>query len=156
MKESPVRNEPMLERQALVAVLSTAKAITASATRVLTDHGLTFTQYNALRILRGAGSGGLTCSEISERMVTRDSDITRLLDRLEHMELIERRRGTNDRRVVRAFTSKRGLQLLAALDEPMDQWGRDTFSHLGSQGLQSVVELLTRLKTPLEESIEHR
>src|SRR5687767_7587219 len=74
---------------------------------------LTGTQYNVLRILRGSRKLGLSCSEISERMINRDSDITRMLDRLENRKLIRRERQTDDRRVVLAFIADDGLDLLS-------------------------------------------
>ena len=151
MKEPSTTRSYSDEQQALVAVLSTAEAITTSASKLVTKYGLTFTQYNALRILRGAGSEGLTCSEVSERMITRDSDITRLLDRLEQMELVERSRDENDRRVVRAFASTRGLKLLSEMDDSVNCWDVETFGHIGKKNLQSLVTLLDRLKKPLEE-----
>ena len=151
MKEPSTNRSYSDEQQALVAVLSTAEAITTSASKLVAKYGLTFTQYNALRILRGAGAGGLTCSEVSERMITRDSDITRLLDRLEQMELVERARDENDRRIVRAFASKRGLKLLSEMDASVNSWDIETFNHLGKKDLQSLVDLLNRLKRPLKE-----
>src|SRR5580704_13128626 len=85
---------------------------------VLKDEELSQNQYNVLRILRGAAEG-LACGEIGERMITRDPDITRLLDRLEKRELIERWRDASDRRVVLAKISPAGLKLLARMDEPV-------------------------------------
>ena len=78
----------------------------------LKPHGLSPTQYNALRILRGAGVDGLPCTEVGARMISRDPDITRLVDRLEKRGLVTRGRGTEDRRVVRARITTAGLELL--------------------------------------------
>ena len=156
MKKSPRGTTFSLEQQTLIALLSTAEAITTSATRLVANYGLTFTQYNALRILRGAGAEGLPCSEISERMITRDSDITRLLDRLEQMELVKRNRDANDRRIVRTSASRRGLKLLSDMDDSVSRWDHDNFSHLGEKGMRSIVDLLDRLRQPLQQqNVQH-
>src|SRR6266536_5283270 len=88
------------EQEAYLSLLRTADALQSSMESKLKEFGLTGTQYNALRILRGAGADGLPCSEVGERMITRDPDITRLLDRLQKRGLVERARGRGDRRVV--------------------------------------------------------
>src|SRR5215470_13051287 len=88
------------EQEAYLALLRTADALEMQVEAKLKEFGLTGTQYNALRILRGAGADGLPCSEIGERMITHDPDITRLLDRLEKRGLAERARCKKDRRVI--------------------------------------------------------
>src|SRR5262249_40951460 len=95
------RHVPALEDQVFVAVLNTADHLSKQAERFLKSHGLTSTQYNVLRILRGAGPGGLPCRSISERMISHDPDMTRLLDRMEKREWITRERQKDDRRVVK-------------------------------------------------------
>lgn len=98
-------------------------------------------QYNVLRILRGAPEG-LTCGEIGNRLVTRDPDITRLLDRLEKRGLIARQRGGEDRRVVLTRIEQDGLELLARLDEPVRALHRGLLGHLGAERLRTLAELL--------------
>ena len=83
-----------LEDEALVALQRTADRLHWRLSEMLKPHGLSPTQYNALRILRGAGDQGRACSEIAERMINRDPDITRLVDRLERRGLV----GTQPRR----------------------------------------------------------
>ncbi len=87
----------------------------------LKDFGLTGTQYNALRILRGAGPEGLPCREIGERMITHDSDITRLLNRLQDRGLVERTRAKQDRRVIYGKITAAGLKLLREMDAPIEK-----------------------------------
>jgi DNA-binding MarR family transcriptional regulator len=94
---------------------------------LLSPHGLTPSQFNVLRILRGAGADGLSCAEISKRMITKDSDITRLLDRLEKQKLIRRERLDSDRRVVVTWISDLGLVLLNSLDQPVRALHRNQF-----------------------------
>jgi DNA-binding MarR family transcriptional regulator len=94
-----------------------------------------------LRILRGAIEG-LPCGEIANRMITRDPDITRLLDRLERRGLIARSRETRDRRMVTARITPPGLKLLARLDEPVQEAHRRQLGHLGRERLRALTELL--------------
>ena len=107
---------------------------------------LTGAQYNVLRILRGAGKDGLSCREIGERMISRDSDITRMLDRLESRELITRERQTDDRRVVLTFITKIGLDLLSELDGPVDELHRSLMGHMSDKELDSLLKLLGKTR----------
>lgn len=107
---------------------------------------LTGTQYNVLRILRGSGKKGLSCSEIGERMINRDSDITRMLDRLEARELIKRERQTDDRRVVLAFIAEKGIELLSDLDRPVDDLHKQLMGHLSSKELETLGNLITKAR----------
>lgn len=113
---------------------------------------LSATQYNVLRILRGAPDG-LPCGELANRMITRDPDVTRLLDRLENRKLIERGRDPRDRRTVMAKITREGLQLLAHLDGPIVQVHRKQLGHLGDDQLRELEEmLLAARKAPLNRS----
>src|SRR6266851_400942 len=109
--------------------------------QVLKAEDLSATQYNVLRILRGAPEG-LPCGEIASRMITRDPDVTRLLDRLEKRGLISRRRETKDRRTVMARITPDGLKLLSRLDEPVQAAHRKQLGHLGRERLRTLTELL--------------
>jgi DNA-binding MarR family transcriptional regulator len=109
--------------------------------QVLKTEDLSATQYNVLRILRGSPEG-LPCGEIGSRMITRDPDITRLLDRLEKRELISRCRETKDRRMVMARITPEGLKLLARLDAPVEESHRKQLGHLGRERLRALAELL--------------
>jgi DNA-binding MarR family transcriptional regulator len=108
---------------------------------VLKAEELSSNQYNVLRILRGAPDG-LPCGEIGNRMITRDPDITRLLDRLEKRNLISRCRETRDRRMVMARITPEGLDLLARTDEPVREAHRSQMGHLGRERLRVLTELL--------------
>jgi DNA-binding MarR family transcriptional regulator len=100
--------------------LARAAAVMARETgELFREHGLSEPQYNVLRILRGAGAEGRTCGEIGDRMITRDPDVTRLLDRLERAGLVERERSAADRRVVITRITSEGLRLTDALDGPI-------------------------------------
>ncbi len=128
--------------------LRTTEALSAKPLALLRGEGLSHSQYNVLRILRGAGSPGCSCRDIVERMVTRDSDMTRLLDGLEKKSLVKRRRSDADRRVIMVQVSTAGLRLLKKLDAPLQQLHVEQLSHLGEKGLQ----LLSRLLEEARES----
>lgn len=120
----------------------TADALAASVEAKLKEFGLTGTQYNALRILRGAGAEGLPCSEIGERMITRDPDVTRLLNRLEKRRLVKRVRTKTDRRVIHGKITAAGLKLLHEMDEPIERHNREMLKHVGREKLGQLIELL--------------
>jgi DNA-binding MarR family transcriptional regulator len=130
------------EQEAYLSLLRTADALQAQVEARLKEFGLTGTQYNALRILRGAGPEGLPCREIGERMITRDPDITRLLNRLEDRGFVERTRARHDRRVIYGKITAAGLKLLHDLDHPIDKHGREMLRHVGQEKLKQLIELL--------------
>lgn len=138
------------EEEVALNLHRTANALAQGFTPLLKERDLTLTQYNVLRILRGAGKDGLPCGEIGSRMITRDPDITRLLDRLERHGLIARRRDPNDRRVVVTCITKEGLELLAELDEPVAATHARLLGHLGRRKLRLLAGLLeaAREKVP--------
>ena len=130
------------EQEAYLSLLRTADALQSQVEGKLNEFGLTGTQYNALRILRGAGTEGLPCSEIGERMITRDPDITRLLNRLEKRGLVRRVRAKHDRRVIQGKITPAGLKLLHEMDKPVEKFGREILKHVGQTRLQELIDLL--------------
>jgi DNA-binding MarR family transcriptional regulator len=130
------------EQEAYLSLLRTADALQAQVEARLKDFGLTGTQYNALRILRGAGPEGLPCREIGERMITRDPDITRLLNRLENRGFVERTRARHDRRVIYGKITAAGLKLLREMDGPVEKHGREMLRDVGQEKLKQLIELL--------------
>lgn len=135
-----------LEEEAYLSLLRTADRLMRKEVEALKQHALSPTQYNALRILRGAGSEGVTCREMSERLLTKDPDVTRLIDRLDARGLIARARSDRDRRVVRTRITPKGLELLAQLDEPMHQWTLALLGHMDQEELRSLIQLLNRAR----------
>jgi DNA-binding MarR family transcriptional regulator len=129
------------EEAAFLDLLSTTDILSRGTAWVLKTEDLSATQYNVLRILRGAPEG-LACGEIAKRMITRDPDITRLLDRLEKRGLISRCRETKDRRTVLARITSDALKLLARLDEPVQEVHRRQLGHLGRERLRALTEML--------------
>jgi DNA-binding MarR family transcriptional regulator len=130
------------EEEVYLNILRTAELLSWKIVETLKGVELTLTQYNVLRILRGAGRAGASCSEISERMVTKDSDITRLLDRLESRQLISRVRESQDRRRIIARITRDGLRLLAELDDPVQKCHCQQLEHLGEKQLAALSKLL--------------
>jgi DNA-binding MarR family transcriptional regulator len=131
-----------LEEEVLLSLFRTADQLQWRVAEMLEKHGLSPTQYNALRIVRGAGPSGLRCSEIGERMITHDPDITRLLNRLERRSLVRRGRERNDRRVIKARITTHGLRLLASMDEDVNRFTRALLGQLGEGRLRSLLKLL--------------
>jgi DNA-binding MarR family transcriptional regulator len=129
------------EEAAFLDVIRTADILSRGLIVVLKSEDLSPTQYNVLRILRGAPEG-LPCGEIASRMITRDPDITRLLDRMEKRGLISRCRETKDRRMVMARITPEGLKVLARLDEPVQSAHRRQLGHLGRERLRELGDLL--------------
>jgi DNA-binding MarR family transcriptional regulator len=130
------------EEEAFVVLLRTADQLQWRAVELFKPHGLSPTQYNALRILRGAGTEGLACTEVGERMINRDPDITRLLDRLERRGLIQRSREPKDRRVIKTRITPEGLDLLKSLNRKVAEFHRQLLGHLGRERLEHLVQLL--------------
>jgi len=139
--ESKRRHAGCPEEAAFLDLLRTTDLLSRGPAQVLRSEDLSATQYNVLRILRGAPEG-LACGEIARRMITRDPDITRLLDRLEKRGLISRCRETRDRRTVLARITADALKLLTRLDEPVQEVHRRQLGHLGRERLRALAELL--------------
>jgi DNA-binding MarR family transcriptional regulator len=132
--------------EVLVALYRAANMVQAFLERVIHPHGITGPQYNVLRILRGAGPNGLPTLTIVERMIERAPGITRMIDRLERKGLVERERGTDDRRCVHCRITRAGLDLLKRMDRPVEQADRDAFAGLSSREMEQLAKLLQRIR----------
>jgi DNA-binding MarR family transcriptional regulator len=144
--ERQTRRRGCPEEAAFLDLLRTTDMLSRRPSLALKTEELSATQYNVLRILRGAPEG-LTCGEVANRMITRDPDITRLLDRLEKRGLILRHRGAKDRRMVLTRITPEGLSLLARLDRPVQEAHRRQLGHLGRERLRSLSELLAACRS---------
>jgi DNA-binding MarR family transcriptional regulator len=131
-----------LEQAVFLHIQKTADVLMGELVDLLKPHELSPPQYNVLRILRAAGAEGLPCGKITERMLTREPDMTRLLDRMENRRLIERWRDRQDRRVVRAKIGDEGLTLVRELDQPVLELHRRQLSNLNSKQLGDLAALL--------------
>src|SRR5262245_2318907 len=134
------------EQEALLGLLIAAARTIEPWERFLkTQAGLSNEQYNVLRILRGSHPARLACSEISQRMIARDPDVTRLVDRLSRRGLVSRVRGKQDRRVVEVGITDKGREVLKALDQHVDRMPRAVLGHLGPAKLSHLARLLERV-----------
>lgn len=134
------------EQEVFLNLMRTSARLEHEAAEDLREYGLTLTQYNALRILRGAGESGLCRNEIRDRMLRRVPDATRLLNRLMAAGLVERTRDTTDRRFVTARITKRGLDLLAKMDEPVARVHQTHLGHMSAAELRQLTDLLTKVR----------
>jgi DNA-binding MarR family transcriptional regulator len=142
---SPSASAP-LEERIFLALLKTANALGLEAEQLIKSAGLTGTQFNVLRILRGAQPEGLACRSIGDRMISRDPDMTRLLDRLEKRGLITRERQKDDRRVVKTHITRAGLEILKPLYHPMRELHKRQFRHISVTRLKTLSELLEEIR----------
>lgn len=135
-----------LEQEAYLSLGRTWALLEHATAEALKPHGITPTQYNVLRILRGAGEKGLCRNEVMERMIARVPDATRLLDRMEAAGLIARERSREDRRFVTTRITEEGLGLLAALDDAVVELHRRQFATLDGEALRGLIDLLGLLR----------
>jgi DNA-binding MarR family transcriptional regulator len=139
------RHSLSLETRVFVALLTAADRLSQDAERLVKEHGLTGTQYNVLRILRGAEPSGLPCKGIADRMISHDPDMTRLLDRMEKRGMITRARQSHDRRVVKTRITPAGLDLLRKLDAPVQDLHRGQFRSFGAARLKTLAAALENI-----------
>lgn len=142
------QNRPFasLEEEAFLNLGRTFEVLQEKVTDLLKGYQLTATQYNMLRILRGAGAEGLTCTQATERMLTPDPDVTRLLDRMEARGLIARERSRQDRRVVITRITPEGLALAAEIDRPLADLLGILMGRAGRQRLAELIDILETLR----------
>ena len=136
------------EEVAFVDLVRTCDLLSRGLVQIMKVEDLSPTQYNVLRILRGSPEG-LPCGEIASRMITRDPDVTRLLDRMEKRHLISRSRDVKDRRTVMARITPEGLKVLERLDEPIQQAHRKQLGHLGRNRLEELAALLEAARSSI-------
>ena len=130
------------EEEALLNLMRTSDVLHRAFHRKTRDWGVTSTQYNVLRILRGAQPRGLTCAAIGSRMITAEPDITRLLSRLKALKLIRQQRDRHDRRVVWTQISEPGLELLKAMDPVIERVPRELLGHMSKADLTELIKLV--------------
>jgi len=137
------------EQEAFLSIGRTWALLEHALSEALKPYAITPTQYNVLRILGGAGGDGLCRAEVMQRMIAQVPDATRLLDRMETAELIERQRSTTDRRYVTTRVTERGRALLRQLDEPVQALHRDHLGCLSGDELRALVLMLGRVREQL-------
>jgi DNA-binding MarR family transcriptional regulator len=148
LKEELKQNKPFpsLHEEAELNIQRTAGVLSDDFARVLKPFGITGTQYNVLRILRGAEPEGLCRNEVRERLINRMPDATRLLDRMEAAGLVIRSREEEDRRMVRTRITSHGRQIVDALDKPVLAQHQKQLGHLSTEELETLIRLLTKAR----------
>jgi DNA-binding MarR family transcriptional regulator len=148
LQEELKQSKPFSSREdeAYLSLQLTAEVLSWGVTESLKQADLTPSQYNVLRILRGAGKPGASCTVISDRLIKKDADITRLLDRLESRGLVSRERVAQDRRVIITHITDKGLALLAELDAPIAECHRQQLAPLGEKKLATLIKLLEEVR----------
>ena len=134
-------------QEATIALLRTASMANRVISRELEPWGLSFAQYNALRIIRGAGAAGIPTLAIRERMIEEGTTITRLLDKLESARLIRRERSEPDRRQVVCEVTDRGRALLAEMDPVANAADEAFVRALGASRVEQLIDILDRLRS---------
>ena len=134
--------------EALLNILRTADYLHRAMQRRIRPWGITSTQYNALRILRGSHPQGLTCSAIGDRMITAEPDITRLVARLKALKLVKQQRDMKDKRVIWTHISPAGLALLAEMDPVVQKFPQHLLGHLDDEQLTHLIRLLESARRP--------
>jgi DNA-binding MarR family transcriptional regulator len=140
---------PRRSSEALLSVLRTAALLEHQLNEILRPYGVTALQYNVLRILRGAGAKGLCGREIAERVVSKVPDVSRLLDRMEGMQLLRRERDATDRRHVTARITPKGLRVLDEASPMLEAFERERFGHLDAERLQHIIDGLADIRDVL-------
>jgi DNA-binding MarR family transcriptional regulator len=135
-----------VEEEAILSIARTAAVIEHAGAETLKPFNLTITQYNVLRILRGAGDTGLCRNEVGERLVTKVPDVTRLLDRMEAGALIVRQRGGEDRRFVTTRITDKGLKLLEKIDRELPAMHGRQLGHVGQKRLKELISILEEVR----------
>lgn len=130
-----------------IAIVKAATRLMNEFSALLKPADLSLSQYNVLRILRGAGPEGATCGQVIERLIQRDPDVTRLIDRLERRGLTDRSRDPKDRRVVRTRITEAGLELLASLDDVINDMHHRHVGHLSDRKLGDLRKLIEEVTT---------
>ena len=148
LREEIKQSRPFARRsaEALVSVLRTAAVLDHELNDVLRPHGLTLTQYNVLRILRGAGEPGLCGREVGERLISSVPDVSRLLERMEDLGVLRRERDEQDRRHVTARLTEAGRRLLETVTPELDAVERARFGRLSESALQAMITALAHVR----------
>ena len=148
LREEIKQSKPFrsLEQEAMLSIQRTDALLGYSLIEALKPYGVTPTQYNVLRILRGAAPKGLCREDIRERLISQVPDVTRLLDRMEEAGLVDRERDNADRRLVTTRITTEGLRVLAELDRPIAQIHEEQLGHMTKAELRSLIELLAKAR----------
>lgn len=157
LREELKQNRPFATQleEAVLNIVRTASQLNYETGEAFRPYGVTTTQYNVLRILRGAGPEGLPCGAIADRLVRRDPDVTRLLDRLTGQHLVERGRAANDRRVVTVRITQAGTDLLERLEPVVREVQQQQLGHLDTGTLTTLIHGLEQARARADVTLSH-
>ena len=155
LQEEIRQNRPFTssKEEAFLSTMMTGELLRGVVESRLKPFGVTQAQYNILRILKGSLEEGRTCGEISERMISRDPDITRLIDNLLKKGLVRRERDHKDRRVVRSFIEQKGLQLLAEIEKNQGKDKPGLFEGLSEEKIQDLILSLEQIRNNIRRNV---
>lgn len=143
------RDFESVQQEALLSLTRTQSMIDPYLNSIFMEHKLTAPQYNILRILKGhSDKNGMSCSDIGERMVTRDSDLTRLLDKLEKAGLVKRHRPESDRRKVLTIITSKGNDALQHISPELNKANQKALGHMQEHDLKTLIQLLQKIRQP--------
>jgi len=145
-----------IEEEAILNLMRTSDCMNRAFHHKTRDWGLTSTQYNVLRILRGAEPEGLACAAIGARMITAEPDITRLLSRLKGLKLIRQHRDRQDRRVLWTRIAEAGLELLRKMDPVIERAPKELLGHMNREELAGMIRLLELARQPCCDAKHHQ
>lgn len=145
---------PSTATEAYLNLVRTAAGLAAQVKQLCRAEGISEPQYNVLRILRGAGPGGLLCGQVAARMVTRVPDVSRLLDRIHEAGLILKQPEPHDRRAIRVKLAAKGSRILGRLDGPLEGLHADQFSALDTREQRSLIELLEKANPTPDRNLQ--
>ena len=153
LREEIKQSKPFtsLEQEAMLSIQRTDAVLGYSVIEMLKPFGITPTQYNVLRILRGARPAGLCREDIRSRLIAEVPDVTRLLDRMEQSGLVGRERDSTDRRLVTTRITAKGLRLLDDLDAPVQKAHEAQLGHMNKAELRSLIVLLAKARQRNED-----
>jgi len=137
---------PSKGAEAMLSILRTATILEHEQNEALKPYGVTSTQYNVLRILRGAGENGLCGREIGERLISKVPDVSRLLDRMDEVGLLTRERDPEDRRHVTARISTKGRKVLTDATPALRAVEQKRFRNVGSDVAASLISGLEAIR----------
>jgi DNA-binding MarR family transcriptional regulator len=152
--QQPERRFSSPQEEVLLTLMRTADCLHRAFQHRLKPFGLTVTQYNVLRILRSAGSKGLTCTAIGRMMITPVPDITRLLARLQAQDLLSQQRDSQDRRILWTHISERGLEILSKLDAIVERTPRELLQRLNGEEVSELTRLLVKARCCDQGAVE--
>lgn len=139
-----------LQQEAYLSLWRTYDRLKSLEDELFSEFELSAQQYNALRLLQAVHPGTIATSSLGNKLISRAPDMTRLLDRLEERDLVQRERRRDNRRVVEVGITAAGLELLQQLSRAVRDCHSRQLGHLSEIELNQLVDLLHKVRFPHE------